>query len=314
MTKRQQIMKTNRDKRFAHRVVTFGLADWQSEIVASYKIGDTHINSEASGILRTSLRRSYLRVIKKVTGVDPREYKQSDYDPVNDAHRRMSQIIADKTGERLATSTRSINTTASKWVERATTLAISEQMTQASANGVLRNYLNNHRLIIGLTEGNWAVEASRSASVVSLNDPLENTVSEISRLVNIGDYNGANRLARRASKLATMPNSVTQGKLIRGLKGYERVPANPIAQGEAIANLERRAGELDAERKGWEAIGDDKTRETHLQAMITYSEDGAIPVNQPFEVGGYLLQYPGDGSLGAALDEIINCRCATVYY
>jgi hypothetical protein len=58
--------------------------------------------------------------------------------------------------------------------------------------------------------------------------------------------------------------------------------------------------------KEWVAILDRRTREAHVRA------DGQrVPVNEPFQVGGELLQFPRDprGSAG----NVINCRCVAVY-
>jgi hypothetical protein len=60
--------------------------------------------------------------------------------------------------------------------------------------------------------------------------------------------------------------------------------------------------------KTWVSQGDSLVRETHLRA------DGqTVPSNKPFSVGDSLLMVPGDTSLGASLNEIINCRCAAQY-
>jgi uncharacterized protein with gpF-like domain len=60
--------------------------------------------------------------------------------------------------------------------------------------------------------------------------------------------------------------------------------------------------------KTWVSQGDSRVRETHLEA------DGqTVPSNEPFIVGDSRLMVPGDTSLGASLDEIINCRCAAQY-
>jgi uncharacterized protein with gpF-like domain len=56
-------------------------------------------------------------------------------------------------------------------------------------------------------------------------------------------------------------------------------------------------------RKEWIAAQDERTRESHAEA------DGQIVgQDESFEVGGSLLQYPGDPA-GSA-EEVINCRCA----
>jgi HK97 family phage portal protein len=60
--------------------------------------------------------------------------------------------------------------------------------------------------------------------------------------------------------------------------------------------------------KVWLATEDGHTRETHRQA------DGqVVGLDDPFDVGGDQLMYPGDISMGAGADEIVNCRC-TQYY
>jgi len=60
--------------------------------------------------------------------------------------------------------------------------------------------------------------------------------------------------------------------------------------------------------KEWETVGDDKVREEHVAA------DGQRrKVNEPFDVGGEQLRWPGDAGLGASLGNIINCRCGAGY-
>lgn len=54
--------------------------------------------------------------------------------------------------------------------------------------------------------------------------------------------------------------------------------------------------------KIWQSIIDDRTRISHLDANGQKQR-----LNDPFSVGGALLQWPADA--GGALAEIINCRC-----
>lgn len=56
----------------------------------------------------------------------------------------------------------------------------------------------------------------------------------------------------------------------------------------------------------WVATNDARTRPTHAAA-----HDQVRVIGQPFEVGGSLMLYPLDGSLGAPASEIVNCRCVT---
>jgi len=54
--------------------------------------------------------------------------------------------------------------------------------------------------------------------------------------------------------------------------------------------------------KEWISVGDSLVREAHLAA------DGQKKkISEPFVVGGELLRWPGDTSLGASLGNIINC-------
>lgn len=61
--------------------------------------------------------------------------------------------------------------------------------------------------------------------------------------------------------------------------------------------------------KQWRAIIDRTTRDTHKEVNGV-----TIPINEPFEVGDSLLQFPHDGSLGASDSEIVNCRCSVIYH
>ncbi len=54
--------------------------------------------------------------------------------------------------------------------------------------------------------------------------------------------------------------------------------------------------------KIWQAITDDRTRPTHLDA-----NGQRRLLNDPFDVGGAALQWPADA--GGQLSEVINCRC-----
>lgn len=60
--------------------------------------------------------------------------------------------------------------------------------------------------------------------------------------------------------------------------------------------------------KTWHTQGDERVRQTHIPL------DGeTVPIDQPFQVGDYLMNYPRDDSLGAGLEEIANCRCSLEY-
>ena len=58
--------------------------------------------------------------------------------------------------------------------------------------------------------------------------------------------------------------------------------------------------------KEWVSAQDDRTREDHSEA-----NGQTVPIDEPFNVGGELLMYPGD-SAGSA-GNTINCRCVSIH-
>lgn len=66
---------------------------------------------------------------------------------------------------------------------------------------------------------------------------------------------------------------------------------------------ERRAEKI------WLTEGDKHVRESHKEV------DGVrSPIDQPFYVGGSLMMFPKDSSMGASASQIVNCRCVARYY
>lgn len=99
---------------------------------------------------------------------------------------------------------------------------------------------------------------------------------------------------------------------------FSRIRARMIAQTEVIAASNAAthfviAANLDAEEmtKSWLSAGDRRVRPTHIVAGTTQKN---VKMKKPFLVGGSKLMFPGDGSMGALAKEVINCRCAVLYY
>lgn len=91
-----------------------------------------------------------------------------------------------------------------------------------------------------------------------------------------------------------------------------RTTLNGIANGGSLAlaqlvnDASVEAGEVGVASKTWVTAGDERVRDTHAEA------DGqTVPIDQPFDVGGEQLMYPGDPN--GSLEETINCRCVPVY-
>lgn len=62
------------------------------------------------------------------------------------------------------------------------------------------------------------------------------------------------------------------------------------------------------ENKTWRTCEDDRVRMTH-----NIVDGETIPIERAFEVGGYYLMFPRDDSMGAPVEETINCRCWLEY-
>lgn len=60
-----------------------------------------------------------------------------------------------------------------------------------------------------------------------------------------------------------------------------------------------------AQYKTWLTIMDGRERDSHAEV-----NEMTIPIDEPFELAGGLLMYPGDDSMGVSDDELCGCRCS----
>lgn len=104
----------------------------------------------------------------------------------------------------------------------------------------------------------------------------------------------------------------TAAEIQAGIYGITNVTATMLARTDLIGLAN--GGSIVAARevlppgstKTWLATPDDRTRETHVEA------DGqTVPMDGQFDVGGELLDYPGDPA--GSDEEVINCRCTVLY-
>jgi len=88
---------------------------------------------------------------------------------------------------------------------------------------------------------------------------------------------------------------------------FSEVRATEIALNETNwiynwINHQNLAGRQDTHT--WVSMRDERVRVSHWEA------DGqTVPINEPFTINGYKMMFPLDDSMGAPIDEIINCRC-----
>lgn len=97
-------------------------------------------------------------------------------------------------------------------------------------------------------------------------------------------------IAEYETQLAAEKSKLTQAESIAGVlgRGFPRV--------------------VIAVSKVWRTMRDERVRPNHRAA-----EGQVRPVNQPFDVGGQKLMYPGDWSLGATASNLMGCRCVSIY-
>jgi SPP1 gp7 family putative phage head morphogenesis protein len=61
--------------------------------------------------------------------------------------------------------------------------------------------------------------------------------------------------------------------------------------------------------KTWWSAADSRVRDSHREV-----HGETIDYDQPFTVGDSQMMRPGDGSMGAGPEEIVNCRCSILFH
>lgn len=92
----------------------------------------------------------------------------------------------------------------------------------------------------------------------------------------------------------------------------ELIARTESMRAEAAGTFEL-AHQWGVEKKAWLAALDDRTRDSHITAQDEYGEGGTIgpiPLDTPFLIGGYPMQYPLDPA--GPIEECANCRCTLV--
>lgn len=308
MTREQQKIMALKTKLRLEKRIRSMLAPWIRDIAATYRLGNRSISQDSIDDLRSILKRFYQESINLILGFDTRRYK-ADADLYESIAATLSRQLDRASYERLQSSTYEIARTTGSWASRVSSVAIANGWSEREAQQALISHMRAHSLTIAVSEAQWITETSRAAVVLTVSDPLRDSVLQVAELIRGGDRNAAVRLSRQVMKLARLPLSVSQGELVQEISDTGRYNLmTPLVQGEYLERLTARAEQMSAQRKTWEAIGDSKTRDSHMAA------DGqTVNVREPFRLEGGLLMWPGDGSLGADLSEIINCRCAASF-
>lgn len=120
------------------------------------------------------------------------------------------------------------------------------------------------------------------------------SVPEADRVLSARQY--GNQLLRERGETIARTESITALRAGRR-EGFEQA-------------IEQGAVDRDAIQREWDASGDSRVREDHTAmdgaTLDTMTEPWVLP-------DGSRMMYPGDGSMGAPADQVINCRCVEVY-
>lgn len=119
----------------------------------------------------------------------------------------------------------------------------------------------------------------------------------------------ANILSQGIRDGATIPDMASKiASKVGGVDRATRVARTEVISASNLGSIEgARATGLPLD-KIWLATRDSRTRETHSGA------DGQkVAMDELFNVGGSLMDFPGDYSNNADVSELVNCRCTTIY-
>lgn len=147
------------------------------------------------------------------------------------------------------------------------------------------------------------VQLITQTNQVQLNRSITETIANISQQGGSADApevaaEARSEFVRISTPRAETIASTTTQEAAEGIKSIEHT---------ALTETLVAAGYIELSKKAWATLGDSLVRIFHNEA-----NGQTQPVDQPFVVGGQLLMFPGDRSLGASAGNTINCRCSSL--
>ena len=308
-----QAQKALQYKLKAERRLGLWLNPWVVDIAVHYRIGDGEVNQESIPILEKIFKRFYYITARDILGFDLREFKARDktliYKLMDAISLQLSRIL--KYG--IDDTVRSITRTANDFVRRTTQEAmepkpVKSRVTEIESRRVLVNYLKNHKATIQITQSQWVVETTRMTVAKTADKVLKIFSVEVADLLESGLLAEANKVASQGLALEDFPLTVKQESLLNVVLDNTKKVVDPLSGDEVGETIRDQADELGKDIKVWTTAGDGKVRPSHQAA-----EGQERPIDEPFDLEGGQVRYPGDGSMGVELGEIVNCRCASVF-
>ena len=314
MTSAQQQRAFEQAASKGERSLLRDLGSWTTTVVSDWSPGTADVSQLAQEQLDVILQTNYRKISRDILGFDLSLYRQeaTEEQIADQVFAGLAVAIAAEIADRATLASSAIITTTREFMRRATVSATQATETLREYRRVARTDLSRrlrrHRLIIAVTEANTMTGIAHRTAVISVTDPLRNTVDQIVALLQAGRFNEARRLSTEAMRLARLPLSLRQGQLIDTISDARDRLVTPLSQGRIVQQLLRRRDELGTETKIWNTMEDEKVRPSHAAA-----NGQRRPIGEPFQLAGGLLQQPRDSSLGASLGEVINCRCIASY-
>lgn len=184
-------------------------------------------------------------------------------------------------------------------------------------------------LIEGIRNGDSTDQiAQRFRHTVGLTDAQRDAVVSYQRSLEQGNRSALERTLRptqydervasavdgedvlSASQIERMVGAYTrnlQAARARTIAETETLKIINQAKGQAVRQLMQDTGTRRG-TKTWLRTSSREPRITHLEAV-----GQTVDIDEPFEVGGVSMLYPGDTSLGAGPEDVIQCKCGVRY-
>lgn len=301
-TDAQEIALINRRRNRFERLWMRELRRWIDNIVSDYTPGQLELNEDDVIALRQLVKGVIDSQANATIGVNLNDYKQDDDDDElrNTVLFGLAAILSPFLLARIKLVTNTFVSQTSDFMRR-TNRDTEFGSPPPVYRNTLKNYLYNHRITVAVTNTTWVDEVVRYYSITTVSDPLKNSVLQMLNLIESGNINEARRLNRKIRRLVNIPLSGSQRRMIDLI-------ATPLTQAQAIANARDDANRLGVNEKRWQTVGDSNVRPSHSAANGQVKQS-----DEPFDVGGFPMQYPSDMSMGAPLSEVMGCRCVTSY-
>jgi len=166
-------------------------------------------------------------------------------------------------------------------------LAEKELLKNSISKFIKRNSINQSRIILDTTQKNMHTAAELAISETA--DQIERSINASAIL--------SKKLRSRETGIASLETQT----MAETTKSAEA----DIFSGKEPLTLQ---SPKEPVTKEWVTVGDERVRPAHVNADSQLQR-----IEDFFIVMGQQLRFPGDTSFGATVENVVNCRCSSVY-